>query len=41
MGDGLSLTCHLLTDHFSSELNVAEVDALPNISGGEGAYICL
>lgn len=35
---GRSLMSYLLTDHFSSELNIAEVHGLPNISGGEGAY---
>lgn len=39
MGSGQSLTGYLLTDHFSSELNIAEIHALPIISGGEGAYV--
>lgn len=41
MGSGQSLTSYLLTDHFSSELNIAEIHALPNIPGGEEAYVCV
>lgn len=37
---GQSLTSYLLTDHFSLELNIARIHALPNIPEGEGAYVC-